>query len=416
VYARSVEGGRLRVWMSRRVWCAAFFTLTVGVGLVAAGPVGAAKVADRQSSRSATESGTTVSGVACVGPTTCAAVGTLTASSGGAYPIVYLRRGSSWTPETLSIPSGDTSASLHAVACITADSCLAVGNQFDGAIELPLVEKFDGLTWTASTPPLATTEATGSLDAISCGSARLCVAGGAERTGSNRAALIETWNGSRWSAALGATSVNVIGAACPSSAWCTLIGAEPDTGGLQRILGVVEVPSEGSWAAQPLPGFQDGGILGVSCLAVDSCIAVGQSEGWGSIWKNSGSKWPLDDNVSARGQEPIFLRFSSISCPRPSWCLLVGITGTNLAGSWHGGERPAEFTRSGGSAPGSAHWRESFLPKSASKPLREPTSVSCSQEGACTVVATVEGGSGAVAYELANSRWSYVALPAPNAP
>ncbi len=119
----------------------------------------------------------------CVGPQADqSAAQTFRTKSGASPPPV------SWSEVSPSLPAGDSGV-LAGVSCLSGGSCVAVGTTCPsascessqgiyGAGTVPLVEVFDGSTWTRQSVPLPAGAIGAELNAVSCRSVRFCLAVG----------------------------------------------------------------------------------------------------------------------------------------------------------------------------------------------------------------------------------------------
>jgi len=225
--------------------------------------------------------------VSCAEPTLCMAVAT-------AGNQVVSWNGQQWsTPVTLSGATG-----LGAVGCAPTGYCATVdaeGNAF----------AFGGQAWHA------TSNDWGSVSAISCVSATLCmsVSGG-----------ISQWNGQTWTqpASFGTTS-SFSGVSCPTVSFCSAVdqgGQALQWNGLHwSAPSPIEAASDSATALGVEP-------TGVSCPATTVCVAVDNAGGAVQWLAGSRSRTVIDPG----GQ------LSSISCPTPSFCVAVDKAGRVLTG------------------------------------------------------------------------------------
>lgn len=140
--------------------------------------------------------------VSCPTTAACIAVGAAgTDNSALALaPLAEQGSGSNWTPLTFpSTPATDL-VELNSVACISATSCMAVGEDQNstGTAATTVAAQWNGATWTiVSTPSPATFSA---LFSVSCTSPTYCSAVGASSPSANGTVspLAEVWNGSTW--------------------------------------------------------------------------------------------------------------------------------------------------------------------------------------------------------------------------
>jgi hypothetical protein len=137
-----------------------------------------------------------LNGVSCVSNRFCVAVGSYGLGNVGSFIEMY--DGTQWV--ALGHPAPDSY--LRAVSCTSPTFCVAVGN-VGSAVDHsspPVIETFDGRSWTVNPNPGPPTDAT--LGGVSCVSPQFCMAvgnrapnladGGASR------GLIERYDGSRW--------------------------------------------------------------------------------------------------------------------------------------------------------------------------------------------------------------------------
>jgi hypothetical protein len=134
-------------------------------------------------------------GVACASQHFCIAVGGATIER--------------WNGQTWS-PMNHPAASLAGVACWSARGCVAVGSTAGGGpgpncayyLRFPVVERWDGRRWSAQPVPVPCQNGDvmdAGLTAVSCRSAKMCLAVGSNTPGSGVGhSLGEWWNGKTW--------------------------------------------------------------------------------------------------------------------------------------------------------------------------------------------------------------------------
>jgi hypothetical protein len=221
---------------------------------------------------------TQLAGVSCSSPTNCFAVGhsgSLSAST--AKPLVERWNGTTWSIVSSPAPSGDTYSVLRGVSCSSGTRCFAVGSA--SSTDSPLVERWNGSSWSiVATSPIAGTSL--SLGSVSCASAASCVAVGWFYDGTGNT-LIERWNGSTWSQVsspnpAGATNPLLSGVSCSAITSCTAVGSSA-SGSTTKTL--VEQWNGGGWSivASPNPAGSYRSLLsGVFCTSATRCQAVGE--------------------------------------------------------------------------------------------------------------------------------------------
>jgi hypothetical protein len=166
--------------------------------------------------------------VSCVSATACTAVGFQYSAS-----LAESWNGHRWSVVSSANPGPDSN--LAGVVCTPARTCTAVGTYVNDALPTApnqtLVESGDssGLSVVPS-PNAGGAGAENSLAGVSCASRRACIAVGNASGGNitTSAALIEAWNGTRWSVVPGHVSGNfatlLYGVSCPSAAMCMATG------------------------------------------------------------------------------------------------------------------------------------------------------------------------------------------------
>jgi hypothetical protein len=119
------------------------------------------------------------------------------------------------------------------VSCTEATACTAVGSFSNGTTHSPLVEGWNGTTWSVRSPGLPAVSVDAELDGVSCAGATACTAVG---TADENAALAESWDGTSWAPTsipmpATATQSSLAQVSCPSIRVCTAVGSwESGTG------------------------------------------------------------------------------------------------------------------------------------------------------------------------------------------
>jgi hypothetical protein len=235
------------------------------------------------------------------------------------------------------------------------------------------------------------------LFGVSCVSSKYCVAVGlnenAEESVKGGGALIQTWNGKTWKsvapkAPKGALSAQLLGVSCKSAIACVAVGVFLNASGTGVPL--AEIWNGKTWtpAAPATPKGSSGGeLLGVSCAAAKSCVAVGSdftNSGGAALAESwNGSKWTLSRPPEPKGS--VVGELNKVSCTSTAHCVAVGSWGTNTAGfalaeSWNGNA-----------------WARTPVPAPAvGKNDADLTGVSCPSAKSCVAVGTgttgVKGG------------------------
>jgi hypothetical protein len=246
-------------------------------------------------------------GVSCVSSGWCMVVGAYGKLSPWAFA-EQTDKGSiyGWSQMSVPYPSDFYGGKweLTDVSCVSASACVAVGwYPGPGASKKALIEKWDGTKWTAQSAPSPGNPTV--LNGVSCSSESACTAVGSYvDTGGVTRTLAERWNGTSWSTQ---TTFNPSGAdfsaledvSCVSASFCMAAGRADD----EAEEGLAERWTGSAWVSAPSLG---GPITGVSCTSQTACTAVGetstdvaQGEYWnGTAWAH---KEPAIGTVTVRG-------------------------------------------------------------------------------------------------------------------
>jgi hypothetical protein len=309
--------------------------------------------------------------VSCVGPTSCAAVGTTNLG------VALLEVGSTSTWKG-TLASAVTGSSLASVSCAGVGSCVAVGTHGTG-----WAERLSGKTWTADT----VLPSTAPLTSLSCTpDSSVCTAWGP-------GPVIETLSAGTWSListpGLTPTSQPVAGS-CSSATVCVAVEAT----GLNAPHAVAVLTGSGAiWTSSFLPGPAYAGLDQVSCSSV-RCVGVGR------YYDASATQYAVVVELSAGHWVPVtyplptfYLFHPSVSCTART-CVVV--SGQSAAVS------TTERT-----------WTVQSLPTPTGfTGYLDADAVSCPSAGTCVAVGTTLGaGNGLFAESLAGGIWSATLLP-----
>lgn len=139
--------------------------------------------------------------------------------------------GGGWTLQKFPTPSGTLRSTLYGVSCPAAGSCTAVGSAGTSYGSTPLAERWNGSTWTAQTVtlPSGASDSYAQFLGVSCVSAADCTAAGDYYNASQvELTLAEHWNGTAWAIQTTANpsgSAVLNGVSCPSATVCTAVGS-----------------------------------------------------------------------------------------------------------------------------------------------------------------------------------------------
>ena len=288
-----------------------------------------------------------LSGVSCPGAT-CLAVGAY-GTNNGSQPLAELWDGTSWSLQSVEGRGGWTGA-LQSVACPSDSECVAVGTRVRRTAIRTLVEQWDGATWSIVASPNPGRTRPSYLTGVSCTSATACTAVGyyVSRRGTDRA-LIEVWNGSRWSIKRAASpsrsrQSELYGVSCVPVRTCVAVGRYTGLQGNSRTL--AERSTGAGWVVLPTSGHPNPisrSLNAVSCTSATACMAVGDYVNPNGYSRTLAESWDgIRWTVSTIPDPGKFNFLQGVSCDGPSSCLAVGQYGGNhtrdkpLAERWDG--------------------------------------------------------------------------------
>ena len=230
-----------------------------------------------------------LAGASCAPTGTCSAVGSYWDSKAQrTLPLAEHWNGSSWALVSVPTPGTPNSAHLQDVSCRSSSSCFAVGSYrvTISSAPQPLLEAWNGSSWSLQSPPLPSGTVAAWLDGVSCTESSACTAVGTYKTSSAgpHHPLILRWNGSAWSLQSGAeppefSGVDLRGISCYAATACVAVGSgTPSSGG--GSVAIVSRWDGSSWALETTPapsGNASNRLDAVSCAAADDCVATGST-------------------------------------------------------------------------------------------------------------------------------------------
>jgi hypothetical protein len=229
--------------------------------------------------------------------------------------------GASWRTEATVTPAGLANAQLSGVSCVSATSCIAIGDgnagvTSSGAAIDPavLAEGWNGTAW-ALQPITTPGDETPSLASVSCISAAFCV------------------------------TVGQTGATAGLASGFSVPGIPASDGGSAPL---IEVWNGATWTAQPTQSGagKDSGLYGVDCLSTRFCVAVGARNikstnpgAMAEIW--NGARWRIVKTASLPGEDTLL---AGVSCTATDACTAVGMDYTSYPRSPVGDEDALPLT------------------------------------------------------------------------
>ncbi len=269
--------------------------------------------------------------VSCVSASSCVAVGSYVNTSDAQVAMIDTLSGTTWsTLPVTALPSGalGTFAGLTGISCASATSCAASGfyEDTDHSTNGLLLVLANG-SWAVSRAPEGPNPGTdgdghqfANVIQVVCPSASTCVGVGTyETAGDSEQPLIDTWNGTTWTGQAGPLPANMVSGSpgnvlvavsCGSSTACTAVGNFYATSG--KDLGLIDTLSGGTWtgteAPQPanVPAYasQQSFLYEVACPTQGSCLTVGE-------YQATAGEAPLVDTLSAG-------TWSALAAPLPN--------------------------------------------------------------------------------------------------
>ena len=134
-------------------------------------------------------------GDACSGASACLAVGL----SDSLFAVAEQWNGSAWVKSVPKQPSGATESELNGVACTSATACESVGFYGTSSATPALAESWNGSAWAVQKTPAISGSTFAELNGIACPAANDCVAVGESSASAGTSPLLEAWNGTTWS-------------------------------------------------------------------------------------------------------------------------------------------------------------------------------------------------------------------------
>jgi hypothetical protein len=239
------------------------------------------------------EPNTTLDAVACTSANACVAVGLVVNRADNLQTLVESWDGQAWSI----VPSPNQGAGdnrLYGVTCTSASACVAVGSY--GSVTGPdqtLVESWDGRSWSIIPSPNQGT-VNNRLLSVDCSAPNACVAVGDTSNLLLDQTLIESWDGTSWSmvpSPTGATDGFLASVTCSSTGACTAAGADTGSSGAPPYHPLVVTSDGGSWTTVQSPNPTDGLLFGISCSSPSACVAIGATAPFGPPASTLAESW-----------------------------------------------------------------------------------------------------------------------------
>ena len=214
-----------------------------------------------------------------------------------------------WTPTEISLPGVpyESIGYIHALSCISTSSCVAVGNDGNGA---PFTVSGDPTNWIASDAnedPITSSSLGGSSNGVSCLSAVSCVAVGGDSNGQPFVLLGDptSWTSSdATELTLGASfgsggSLSAI--TCATMNFCVAVGSDRNDEPLALFGDPTSWTSSDATELTLGASFGSGGLLNsVNCPSPTFCVAVGEdSNSQPLVIDGDPSTWDLTNAYEA---------------------------------------------------------------------------------------------------------------------
>jgi hypothetical protein len=265
---------------------------------------------------------------------------------------------------------------LGGVSCSAADSCVAVGSVRGGSTNDPVIEHWNGVSWTEAPTTSPGFNLLGDfLTAVSCPSTAFCMAAGT---------YFSQWNGSIWSSLPDIPAGGLKAVSCTSATFCVAVGQQFVNCPSCLAQTLIEQWNGLTWSvvSSPNQGSSLGNTLnGVACSTPMRCQAVGTFSN-GSLNQTLAEEWnglmwtivPSPDTAPNVSQG-----LNSLSCAASTACMAVGSSANGpsqqtLVEHWNG-----------------ISWSIVASPNTASDQDNILNGVSCSSTVSCHATGTSNG-------------------------
>ena len=296
------------------------------------------KLALPSPAKGATEAALT--SVSCVRETkqpSCVAVGDYVSKSGnpGVFAVAWTGGALRLLPAPR-LSKGIADVYLDALSCVSARHCIALGGGVttkDGAFPL-VFETWDGTGWTVRTKALPAAGDFPQLNGISCATSADCVLVGALQGGNGKAsAYAARWNGASLTrlavpVPAGIASPTLAAVSCSSAAACAVTGLNFNTSNGSTGQAFIDVLRSGTWSLTKVTwpkGTTSTELLALSCRSAKWCIAAGSAGNDVATLIYNGKSWSAQHlPAPAKGYADAF---GGISCVTEKSCVALGDIG-----------------------------------------------------------------------------------------
>ncbi len=364
------------------VWLAGMLCCTTAPAHAASAPPGSAAA---QAPRNVI-----ITDVSCPSAARCMTVGNdATGESSRAFAKLW--NGAAWTDTRPRQGARATGSYLFAVSCPSRRVCVAVGDYATDADPLgrPYAQIFSGGKWKITPVPEPPNDSFSALGAVSCASARMCVATGQALRGGHNQTYSVVWNGRawriKWPDLPGATTYSRLASvSCTGPRSCTASGEyQQHDSAKSRTL--IETWNGRAWTRQRTPNPRSGPngstLEGVSCWTRRGCMAVGHANKLsndGSLTvaaRLDGQRWTHSPSLDLAA--PATSVLIDVECPSRRACVAAGVSFTHVPTQT---QSPLMQTFDGTS------WRIDPIPVPAGAFAMGLEAVSCAAPDACMAV------------------------------
>jgi Dockerin type I domain len=273
--------------------------------------------------------------VVCNNATDCWAVGGFTDTMNNFQnaPLIEHNTGNGWNVVSGQLATGSSDSYLNSISCLGRTDCWAVGSQTLEGVgqQQPLMEHFDGTSWTVATSVNPNPGLWNVLTGVSCASSNDCWTVGYYSNGNVYQSQIEHYDGTRWTIVAGPafipTQQNVLNSVfCNAANDCWAVGYDISTT-THVFETLIEHYDGNAWAVVTNPHIAlSNELIGLTCMSANDCWAVGNQDN-GTVYQTliehyDGNEWTIftSDNTSANESNVL----NNVNCVNANQCWAVG--------------------------------------------------------------------------------------------